>query len=126
MAISHVPTWEIAESSGYETAWIDLGANTLRARGRAVGTAPEPYRIGYELETGPGFVTRRLRVTAETAGGSRELDLRRDGDGGWTADGAPVGGVEGALDCDLGCARSPTPCRCSGTAPISPRASGSS
>lgn len=102
MVTSRVPSWQVTESGGYETAWIELGADSLRGRGRAVGTAPEPYWIGYELETGPGFVTRVLRVTSETAGGTRALELLRAGDGGWTANGAPVPGVAGALDCDLG------------------------
>lgn len=67
-----------------------------------LGTLPEPYWIFYEFETTQGFVTRRLAVTAETETSSRTLDLRRDDTGRWTADGEPVPGVEGALDCDLG------------------------
>jgi uncharacterized protein len=89
-------------SQGFETAWVEFGGDAVRARGRAVGTVPEPYWVAYELETGPGFVTRALRVGVETARGGRELDLRRDGEGRWTADGEPVPGVAGALDCDLG------------------------
>ncbi|WP_030195916.1 putative glycolipid-binding domain-containing protein [Streptomyces sp. NRRL S-87] len=97
-----VRTWEILPSRGYETAWIDLGETGLSARGRAVGLAPEPYWVAYELETGPGFVTRRLAVTIETASAVRTLDLRRDTEGRWTADGRPRPELAGALDCDLG------------------------
>lgn len=102
MTATRIRTWDVIESRGYETSWITLGPGTLHARGRVVGTVPEPYWISYELTTGQDFVTRSLRVASETAAGTRELDLRRDGDGRWTANGAPLPDVEGALDCDLG------------------------
>jgi hypothetical protein len=84
----------------------------LRAHGRAVGTVPEPYWITYALDTSDGFVTRRLLVTAESARGSRALDLRHDGAGGWTANGERLPGLDGALDCDLG------PCPLTNTMPV--------
>jgi uncharacterized protein len=102
VAARHVLTWEVMESQGFETSWVELGDGVLQGRGRAVGTAPEPYWVTYELETGPEFVTRVLRVSAETADVAREFELRRDGDGRWTANGEDVPGLEGALDCDLG------------------------
>ncbi|MCK8432854.1 putative glycolipid-binding domain-containing protein [Streptomyces sp. D2-8] len=95
-------TWEVSGSHGFETAWVQLGEGVLRARGRAVGTVPEPYWISYELETAEGFVTKRLTVTAEAEAGTRALDLLHDGEGGWTANGEPLPDVDGALDCDLG------------------------
>ncbi|MGY1579112.1 putative glycolipid-binding domain-containing protein [Streptomyces sp. MN13] len=102
MTVSRVVTWEVTASRGYETAWAELTGDALRARGRAVGTVPEPYWISYELQTADGFVTRRLTVTAETADRTRTLDLRHDGHGRWTADGRPLPETDGALDCDLG------------------------
>ncbi|MFJ4282648.1 putative glycolipid-binding domain-containing protein [Streptomyces massasporeus] len=95
-------TWEVFASRGFETAWPELGEAVLRARGRAVGTDPEPYWVTYELDTADRFVTRRLRVTVESADGSRTLDLLHDGGGAWTANGAPLPDLDGALDCDLG------------------------
>ncbi|PNG23772.1 putative glycolipid-binding domain-containing protein [Streptomyces cahuitamycinicus] len=95
-------TWEVSGSQGVETAWVQLGDGRLRARGRAVGTVPEPYWISYELQTAQGFVTRRLTVTAEAEAGSRELVLLHDGQGRWTANDEPLPEVDGALDCDLG------------------------
>ncbi|MFB7930038.1 putative glycolipid-binding domain-containing protein [Streptomyces sp. NPDC056039] len=95
-------TWEVSASQGFETAWAEQGDGLLRARGRAVGTVPEPYWVTYELDTADRFVTRRLRVTTESADGTRSLDLLRDGDGRWTANGEPLPDVDGALDCDLG------------------------
>lgn len=99
---SRVITWDVTASEGYETAWAELGAGALRARGRAVGTVPEPYWITYGLETADDYVTRRLTVTAEDASGTRTLDLLHDGRGGWTANGERLPGLTGALDCDLG------------------------
>ncbi|MFF2995275.1 putative glycolipid-binding domain-containing protein [Streptomyces sp. NPDC057950] len=87
MAGSRVLTWEVTESKGFETSWIMSGARSPRARGRAVTTVPEPYRISYELDTVDGFVPRRLCVSADTASGTRTLDLRHDGEGRRTADG---------------------------------------
>ncbi|MEU3459315.1 putative glycolipid-binding domain-containing protein [Streptomyces sp. NPDC006733] len=102
MSTSHAVTWAVEESGGYETAWIEIDGTTLRARGRVVGTVPEPYWISYELDTAEDFVTRRLRATSDTAGGTAELDLRREPDGRWTVNGQPAPELDGALDCDLG------------------------
>jgi hypothetical protein len=102
MPASRVITWDVSASRGVETAWVGLGGGVMRARGRAVGTVPEPYWVSYELETAEGFVTRRLSVRVETAAQERVLDLRHDGHGTWTGNGEPLPGVDGALDCDLG------------------------
>jgi hypothetical protein len=97
-------TWSVEESGGFESSWVETGPGTLTAHGRAVGVRPEPYWIEYVLETDQGYATRRLRVTAEDASGTRRLDLRREG-GHWTVDGRPLPELDGALDCDVG--RSP-------------------
>ncbi|MFF1548460.1 putative glycolipid-binding domain-containing protein [Streptomyces sp. NPDC058291] len=102
MGASRVLSWSVSASGGYETAWTEAGDGALRARGRAVGTTPQPYWVSYELDTADGFVTRRLRVSVETAERTRSLDLRHDGHGGWTADGERLPALEEALDCDLG------------------------
>ncbi|GLF97053.1 putative glycolipid-binding domain-containing protein [Streptomyces yaizuensis] len=95
-------TWQVIDSGGHETAWIEAGDDRLTARGRAVGITPEPYWISYELQTGPGWVTRELRVRAESAAGVRELLLGHDGSGRWSVDGVARPELDGALDCDLG------------------------
>ncbi|MFE9025428.1 putative glycolipid-binding domain-containing protein [Streptomyces iakyrus] len=95
-------TWDVFASRGFETAWPELAGGVLRARGRAVGFVPEPYWVRYELDTADRLVTRRLRVTTESADEVRTLDLLHDGHGHWSANGEPVPDVDGALDCDLG------------------------
>ena len=101
------------EPFGVEFAEIAIASDRLTATGVAVGTAPLPYRLDYELETGPGFVTARMRVTSRGEGWRRELDLRRDANGLWSVgadeegdvDLPPPGGdstpLVDALDCDL-------------------------
>lgn len=94
-------TWRILASDGLETDWVTMTEGRLRGRGRGVGLTPEPYWLSYELETGEEFVTRRLHVEVQTAGETRQLELVRDLDGAWSANGTPLVGVD-ALDCDLG------------------------
>lgn len=106
--------WVKDDPFGVEFAEIAIGDDHLTATGVAVGTAPLPYRLDYELETEPGFVTARLRVTSRGEGWRRELDLRREASGVWSVGGDEEGDVDlptaggnaarfaDALDCDLG------------------------
>ena len=106
--------WVKDDPFGVEFAEIDIGEKHMSALGVAIGTAPEPYRLDYQLETHTGFATARLRASSRGAGWRRELDLRRDLDGVWSVAGAEEGHVDlppaggdtsrlvGALDCDLG------------------------
>ncbi|WP_082345860.1 putative glycolipid-binding domain-containing protein [Kitasatospora sp. MY 5-36] len=97
------PTWRVTETAGLETSWIDLGPTALTAHGRAAAAEPAPYWLDYRLDTGDGFTTRRMHVTARTPDTTRTLDLRRDETTGhWTVDGTPRPDLDGALDCDLG------------------------
>jgi hypothetical protein len=106
--------WVKDDPFGVEFAEIDIAEEHLTASGVALGTAPLPYRLDYELETRAGFLTARLRVISRGEGWRRELDLRRDQDGVWSIAADEEGDVElppaggaaarfaGALDCDLG------------------------
>ena len=98
--------WSKESPFGAEFVEVRLGRDTLAARGVAIGSAPFPYRLDYELETTVGFVTTRLQVTVRAGGRTRSLDLRRSTEGVWTARGDDVVGTErpdlaGALDVDL-------------------------
>jgi hypothetical protein len=93
--------WRGLEEWLAEACEVMLDGDRLHARGTQLGAEPHPYRVDYELTTGADWVTERLLLTAYDAAGQRELDLRRDADGSWTANGEPQPHVEGALDCDL-------------------------
>jgi len=110
--------WVKDDPFGVEFAELAIRGDSLTAKGVAIGSAPLPYRLDYELDTGAAFATSRLRVTSRGEGWRRELDLRRDdgdGDGdGWSiaakeegeVDLPPAGGdttcLADALDCDVG------------------------
>jgi hypothetical protein len=108
--------WSKAEPFGAEFAEVQIESDRLTARGVAIGSTPALYRLDYELETGPRFVTVRLVVTARGDGWMRSLDLRRAPSGvwqeTWKEDGdcrvvgsrvaTDLDGLAGALDVDLG------------------------
>ena len=106
--------WAKDEPFGVEFAEIEFGADRLEARGVAIGSAPLPYRLDYQLETGAEFVTSRLYVSSRGEGWRRELDLSRDRRVAWSVATEEEGAVEfpvvggdelslaEALDCDLG------------------------
>jgi len=108
--------WSKAEPFGAEFVEAQIESDRLAARGVAIGSEPLLYRLDYELETGPGFVTVRLVLTSRGDGWARSLDLRRAPSGiweeTWKEDGVgrvlglrgatDLGGLAGALDVDLG------------------------
>lgn len=107
--------WSGLDGWTAEAARIEISADRVRATGSQLGADPLPYRLDYALDaTGPGFVTRHLRLAAAGEGWRRSLDLLRDEDGAWRAEakaegdaGLPdAGGALDALgpdavDCDL-------------------------
>lgn len=106
--------WRKDEPFGAEYVDVEVAERRLVASGIAIGTAPTPYRLSFELVTAEGFVTTRLAVLAEGAEWTRALHLQRATDGTWSAsaqakgdlDRPPPGGdlaaLTGAVDCDLG------------------------
>jgi uncharacterized protein len=90
--------WDKDDDAGAEFVEVALDADALSAGGVAVGGEPAAYRLDYTLETGPGFVTARLRVTARGEGWRRTLDLRRAESGHWTASTTTEGDPPAALD----------------------------
>ncbi|GMA24761.1 hypothetical protein GCM10025864_25200 [Luteimicrobium album] len=100
-----------------DAATLRLGADGLSATGTS---RTDAYALSWTLDTGPGWVTRRLEVavrglTSQGAPWSRDLVLERGDDGRWRCDAraagtldAPPPGIadpallDDALDCDLG------------------------
>jgi hypothetical protein len=109
-----VLTWAGTDQWRAEFAAIHPVTDGFTARGVQVGIEPLPYRVDYHLDTGGGWVTRTLEVTAAGDGWQRTLHLARDAQGRWTCEATargdaplpPPGGeaaaLSGALDCDLG------------------------
>ncbi|MEU6867528.1 putative glycolipid-binding domain-containing protein [Streptomyces sp. NPDC046876] len=96
-------TWHVSAGRGYDTAWGEFTGDRMRAHGRAMGLEGGPYWVAYELETGPGYVTRALRVAVDGPGHrARAVELLRDDEGRWSVDGQERADLAGALDCDLG------------------------
>ena len=113
-ASARLVAWMKDDPPGAETARIELSPDELRATGVAIGSAPEPYRLDYELETASGFVTRRVLVRTVGDGWSRHLELTRSASGTWERDtgsegslplprpGGELAGFDRACDPDLG------------------------
>jgi uncharacterized protein len=112
MSDRYTRVWRAPDVPRMEFAEIEVGAGTMRAAGLQVGADPLAYRMDYELETGPRFITRRLELRARGNGWSRTLTLERKGAGDWTAQGGGDGGdlpaaggstekFAEALDCDI-------------------------
>jgi uncharacterized protein len=95
-AKKRVVEWVRDGATGIEFAEILLEPDRLEAVGVAISADPVPYRLDYQLETGAGFVTTRLRCTCRGEGWSRSLDLRRGRAGGWRATGRATGPLAAA------------------------------
>jgi uncharacterized protein len=105
--------WSIDDPPGAELTLVRSDGDRLEARGAALGSDPEPYRLEYDLFTDGGFVTSRLLARASGAGWERTLDLRREPTGTWSCTGSSKGGLGSpeaggdpsmfaeALDCDI-------------------------
>jgi hypothetical protein len=86
--------WSGLEEWLAESAAVELAGDGLRAVGTQLGAEPIPFRVDYRLEA-PGFVTRELELTATAEGWRRQLLLRHDGDGVWSAEVEEDGSVPG-------------------------------
>jgi hypothetical protein len=112
--VERLLTWAGTDAWRAETAHVRLEGDLLAASGIQLGIDPVPYRLDYLLETGPGWGTRLLEVSAVGAGWRRSARLERDDAGRWTYRSGGTGQVDlpdptcetgsldGAVDCDLG------------------------
>jgi hypothetical protein len=91
--------WRGLDAWRAESTFVQIEADRLTAHGTQLGA--DPYRLDYQLRTGPEFVTESLELSLLDGGGLRRLRLVRYPGGGWTADDRPLPELEGALDCDV-------------------------
>lgn len=106
-------TWSgIDDTSRVDRACITFRGTSMQAIG---GASSGWFSSSWQLDVGPGWVTRSLRVTTHGFGWSRSLELERSASGQWSAMStsqgeadlpAPglndPGTLDGAIDCDLG------------------------
>ena len=99
--MERVLIWRGLDEWRAEVTHVRIDDDRLTAEGTQLGLAPEPYRLDYRLVTGEAFVAERLELSLLADGGPRRLLIVRDADGSWSADDAPLPGLEGALDFDV-------------------------
>lgn len=90
-----MPGHEVAELTALATGWRLSGVAVLAHEGR-------PCRMEYDIECDATWCTRRATIRGHVGGVPAHLDLARDDDGAWTADGAPAPTLLGCIDVDLG------------------------
>ena len=61
----------------------------------------QAWAVSYAIELDAGWGTRSALVRSRSESGQREVHIEADGAGGWRADGAPAGHLDGCLDVDL-------------------------
>jgi uncharacterized protein len=91
--------WRGLDSWRAESTYVEVEGDRLTAHGTQLG--PAPYRLDYQLRTGPEFVTESLKLSLLHGDRLRRLRLERYPGGSWTADDSPLPELEGALDCDV-------------------------
>jgi uncharacterized protein len=93
--------WTGVEEWLTEWAEVELSGEGLSASGTQLGADPVPFRVDYRLDALGGFITRELEVNSNAPGWRRNLLLRRDGSGTWTAEVEDEGVVPWPWDGDM-------------------------
>ncbi|HEY0238966.1 MAG TPA: putative glycolipid-binding domain-containing protein [Friedmanniella sp.] len=83
---------------GFEVVYAEPGL--LRGHTSAVEDG-RPYAVRYRIAFDERWRTREVRVVSDSLSGSRQVELRSDGKGRWSLDGAPEPALDGLLDVDL-------------------------
>jgi hypothetical protein len=86
--------WTKDDPPGAEFAVIQLEPRRLRARGVAIGSDPEPYRLSFELQTRDDYITDRAVIETHGAGWTRRLEVQRSPAGVWSASSQSAGELD--------------------------------
>lgn len=82
--VARSAAWVKDDPVGMEHCDLTIQGSRVTAAAVAIGSAPVPYRLDYELETEQDWVTARLVARTRGEGWSRSLMLERSRDGIWT------------------------------------------
>lgn len=90
-----MPGHEVAQLTELAAGWQLSGVAVLAHEGR-------PCRIEYDIHCDATWRTRRATIHGHVGGVPAHLDLTRDDDSAWTANGAPAPALLHCIDVDLG------------------------
>ena len=94
--------WEWCDRPGLEHLSLETGPAAIRARGLVlVQLGPDLLRVAYEVELDAAWVFQRARLTVECHGVSKRLEIERQVDGCWTADGRERPDLADCVDIDI-------------------------
>jgi uncharacterized protein len=92
----------VGTRDGFEVLFVRSDAEGRGLEGHATavedGTA---WAVQYSILLDADWVTRRVRVTAHSSAGSREVRLESSGAGTWLVDGVRAPHLDGCVDVDL-------------------------
>ncbi|HYC81655.1 MAG TPA: putative glycolipid-binding domain-containing protein [Solirubrobacterales bacterium] len=87
---------------GFEVVFPRQSGDGYRLEGHTAAVeAGEAWSVGYAIDVGPDWRTRRAQVTGRSASGRRETALEGDGSGHWRLDGEACPHLDGCFDVDL-------------------------
>jgi len=94
--------WERLDRPGLEHVALAVRPDGVRADGLVLLQLEAGLvRLRYGIECDGAWRTRRLQATLEVGAAQRDLDLRRDDAGNWTANGAARPDLAPCLEIDL-------------------------
>jgi hypothetical protein len=95
--------WRRLDLPGHEVVELTEGSSGWRLSGvAAFAHDGRPCRMEYDIECDAAWHTRQVRIRGHIGGVAAALDLTRDAQSAWDANGARVPALQGCLDVDLG------------------------
>jgi len=99
----HTILWQRLDLPGHEIATIHREPDGWHVEGVAVLVeSGRPCRIQYDIRCDAQWATRDCSLRGTIGEKALRLDIVRDTDGGWSANGDEVTAVRGCIDIDLG------------------------
>lgn len=95
--------WRHRESrDGFEVVFFHQHEAGLRVEGHSAAVeCGDPFAVRYAIEVDAEWRTRWAQIEGWSASGARSVAIRRESEGSWLVDGAPMPQLDGCLDVDL-------------------------